>query len=140
MPTESLRTLEAAVEAWNRRDMDGVTATLAEDVIWVVGGRIPGSDDAYQGRHEVLRFFEQFREPWEEISVEILDVIEDREDQIVVRVRFHGTGREGIAVDGNFLQIYRYDERHLCREFRVFAEDEEREALSEAGLDGRADD
>lgn len=134
MPTESFKTLEAGIEAWNRRDIDRVIQNLSEDIVWVTGGQIPDIDPLYEGHDGVRRFFREFVDPWDEISIKIEDVIEDREDQVVVRVAFHARGREGIEVDGRFVQIYRYDQRHLCREFRAFAEEDEQAARREAGL------
>jgi ketosteroid isomerase-like protein len=134
VPSESFKTLEAAFEAWNRRDIDSVMKYVTEDVVWRTGGQIPDIEPVYEGHTGVRRFFSQFLDPWEEISIKIEDVIEDREDQIVVLVSFHARGREGIEVDGRFFQIYRYDERHLCREFRAFAEEDREAAFREAGL------
>ena len=134
MPTESFKTLEASFEAWNRGDIDAVMENVSEEVVWRTGGQIPDIEAVYEGRDGVRRFFEQFIDPWDEISARIEEVIEDREDQVVVRASFHARGREGIEVDGRFVQIYRYDERHLCREFRAFAEEDEQAALREAGL------
>ena len=134
MHTESFKTLEAGFEAWNRRDIDSVMERFSEEIVWWSGAQIPDVDPVYEGHAGVRRFFREFVDPWDEISIEIEDVIDDREDQIVVRVSFHARGRDGIEVDGRFIQIYRYDQRHLCREFRVFAEDDEQAALREAGL------
>jgi ketosteroid isomerase-like protein len=134
VPTESFKTLEAAFEAWNRRDVDTVMEYVTEDVVWRTGRQLPDIDSVYEGHAGVRRFFRDFVEPWEEISVEIADVIEDREDQVVVKVNFHARGREGIEVDTRIFQIYRYDDKHRCREFRAYAEEDKEEALREAGL------
>jgi ketosteroid isomerase-like protein len=136
MPTESFRNLERGVDAWNRRDVDTVMESFTEDVVWRTGGQIPDIESVYKGHEGVRRFFSQFVDPWEEISIEIEDVIEDREDQIVVLVSFHARGREGIEVDGRFFQIYRYDEQHRCRWFQAFGEEDKEGAFREAGLDG----
>ena len=135
MATESFKTLEAAFEAWNRRDIDAIMENVREDIVWRTGGQIPDIEKVYRGHDGVRLFFRQFAEAWEEISIEIEDVIDDREDQIVVLVSFHARGREGIEVDGRFFQIYLYDERHRVREFQAFGEDDEAEARREAGLD-----
>jgi ketosteroid isomerase-like protein len=134
VPTESFKSLEAAFEAWNRRDVDTVMEYLTEDVVWRTGRNLPDVAAVYEGHEGVRRFFREFMEPWEEISVEIDEVIEDREDQIVVKVNFHARGREGIEVDTHLFQIYRYDESHRGREFHAFGEDQKEEALREAGL------
>lgn len=134
MATESFKNLERAFEAWNRGDVDKVLSLVTEDIVWTTGGALPDIEPEYRGHDGVRRFFKEFREPWEEISVEILEVISDRDDQVVVLTSFHGRGREGIEVDGRFLHVYRYDENHHCRRFRAFAEGDREEALREAGL------
>jgi ketosteroid isomerase-like protein len=105
------------------------------DVVWKTGGLVPDVAPVYEGPDGVRRFFEEFSEPWERILIEIKEVIDDREDQVVVLVRFFARGRDGIEVDWRFVQIYRYDERHLVREFLAFAEEHKEQALREAGLD-----
>jgi len=134
VPTESFKNLERGFEAWNRRDTDAVMEVMSEDIVWITGGALPGIGLRYEGHDGVRRFFEEFADPWKEISVEILDVIDDREDQVVVFTSFHAKGREGIEVDGRFFHIYRYDEHHLCREFRAYAEEDKEDAFREAGL------
>jgi ketosteroid isomerase-like protein len=134
MASRSFRTLEAGFEAWNRRDFDSVMESFSEDVVWRTGDLMPDVESVYEGTAGVRQFFRDFIEPWEEISVEIEEVVEDREDQIVVLVSFHARGREQIEVGGRFLHIYRYDQRHLCREFIGFTEEERDQALQEAGL------
>jgi ketosteroid isomerase-like protein len=136
VPSESFKNLEKGFEAWNQRDVDAVMEVLREDIVWRTGGQLPDIELVYEGHAGVRRFFEQFADPWEEISVQILEVIEDREDQVVLLTSFHARGREGIEVDGRFFHIYRYDERHLCREFWAFAEEDREAAMREAGLDG----
>lgn len=134
MPTKSFKTLESAFEAWNRRDIDTVMEYVTEDVVWQTGRQLPDIDSVYEGHAGVRRFFREFVEPWEEISIEITDVIEDREDQAVVMVNFHARGREGIEVDTRIFQIYRFDENHRCREFHAFGEADREAAFREAGL------
>jgi ketosteroid isomerase-like protein len=134
MATESFKTLEAGFEAWNRGDIDAVMESFSDDVVWRTGAQMPDIDLVYEGRDGVRRFFKEFTDPWDEISIEIEDLIDEQEDQIFVLVRFEARGREGIEVEGRFFQIYRYDEQHLCREFRAFAEEDEAEARREAGL------
>jgi ketosteroid isomerase-like protein len=134
VPSESFKNLEKGFAAWNRLDVDGVMEVLADDIVWRTGGALPGIGLVYEGHDGVRSFFEEFGDPWEEISIEILEVIEDREDQVVLLTSFHAKGREGIEVDGRFFHIYRYDDHHLCNEFRAYSEDQKEEAFREAGL------
>jgi ketosteroid isomerase-like protein len=134
MATESLRILEAAIEAWNRRDVEATLVNIREDVVWRTARSMPDIDRVYRGHGGLRRFFRDFSEPWEEISIQIEDVIADRDEQVVVLVRFHAVGREGIELDVRFIQIYRFDEAHQNRELVGFTEDQREQALREAGL------
>jgi ketosteroid isomerase-like protein len=134
MATESFRTLEAAIDAWNRRDVETTLVNIREDVVWRTARSMPDIDRVYEGHDGLRRFFSDFSEPWEEISIQIEDVIEDRDEQVVVRVRFHALGRGGIELDVRFIQIYRFDESHQLRELIGFTDAEREEALSEAGI------
>lgn len=135
MATESLRNFEAAIEAWNRRDVEATLENIREDVVWRTARSMPDIDRLYEGHDGLRRFFTDFSEPWEEISIQLEEVVEDRDEQVVVLVRFHAMGREGIELDSRFIQIYRFDEAHQVREFLGFTEDERDQALLEAGID-----
>jgi|SRR5262245_1679625 len=136
MATESLRILAAAFEAWNRGDVETTLVNIREDVVWRTARSMPDIDRIYEGHAGLIRFFNDFSEPWEEISIQLEDVIEDRDEQVVALVRFHALGREGIELEVRFIQIYRFDEAHQLRELLGFTEDEREEALLEAGVDG----
>src|SRR5262245_16874952 len=135
MPSESFKRLQQGIEAWNRGDIDAAVENLHEDIVWRTGGQFPDVEAVYEGREGVRRFFREFSEPWDEVTAEIEEVIEDREDQVVVLVNFHARGREGIELDGRFIHIWRSDEQRLVREFRAYPEEDRARDLREAGLD-----
>jgi ketosteroid isomerase-like protein len=132
--TESLKRLEAGFGEWNRGEYDVTVRRFRDDVVWRTGGMMPDIAPVYEGREGVRRFFQEFAEPWERISIAIEEVLEDREDQVVVIVSFEAHGRDGIEVGGRFFQIYRYDDDHLIYAFHAFPEGMKKEALREAGL------
>jgi hypothetical protein len=61
VPTESFKGLEAAIEAWNRRDIDTVMERINEDVVWRTGDQFPDIESVYEGHEGVRRFFQIFR-------------------------------------------------------------------------------
>jgi ketosteroid isomerase-like protein len=134
--TESFRIFEAAIEAWNRGDIETTLVNIREDVVWRTARSMPDIDQVYEGHDGLRRFFRDFSEPWEEISIKLEDVIEDRDEQIVALVTFHAVGREGIELDVRFIQIFRFDDDHQLRELVGFTHDQREEALREAGLAG----
>src|SRR5262245_44369527 len=104
MATESLRNFETAIDAWNRRDVEATLENIRKDVVWRTARSMPDIDLVYEGHEGLRRFFRDFSEPWDEISIELEHVIEDRDEQVVVAVRFHAMGRGGIELDSGFIQ------------------------------------
>jgi ketosteroid isomerase-like protein len=131
----ALTTLRRGIDAWNRRDYDAALSTMREDIVWRTGGGIPDLESAYRGHDGVRRFFEEFVDPWEEISVAIDEVVDERDDQVLVVVRFQARGRGDIEVDGRFFQLYRFDDEGLLYDFAAFVESDEDLARAAAGLD-----
>jgi ketosteroid isomerase-like protein len=130
--SEQLTRMRASVERWNARDYEGVLEALHPNVVWRVEPFFPDTEPVYEGRDGVRRFFEGFVEPWEEISLVIDEVIDERPNQILVRVRFAARAREGLEVDQSFPQLYRFDSDHLVTEFHGFTD--ETAARREAGI------
>ena len=129
MESEQLRNLRAAFDAWNRGDFEGALALQRDDVVWKMAGTLPDLEPAYEGKDGVRRFWRDFSEPWEEISISLEQVVDERDDQLFVVVRFIAHGREGIEVDMPFFQIYRFDDQAMLKEFESYADlDEARRA------------
>jgi uncharacterized protein len=86
-------------EAWNRGDVEAVLAFLDPEIKWEGYTHIPESG-ALSGREEVKAWIERFLEAWEELDIEVTDLIED-EDRVVALVRFRALGKEsGVEVEG----------------------------------------
>jgi ketosteroid isomerase-like protein len=132
--SEQLERMRAAFEAWNSGDFEATLGYIREDVIWRPGGLLPGIDPAYEGHDGLRRFWREFNEPWETISIELEHVIEEREGMLLVVARFKARGRDGIEVDAPFFQLYLYDEEGLVREFNAFGD--EAEARRASRVDG----
>lgn len=131
--SEQLRRLRTGFEAWNRGAWDETLSYFSPEVVWRPGGFFAGLEPAYEGLDGIRRFFEDFVEPWEEVSIRLEDVIDERPGQLLVRARFQARGREGIEVDGSYFQIYRYDDRARLIGFDAF--EDEVEARRAAGLE-----
>ena len=130
--TEELRRMREAIELWNEGDYEAVLTYQHPDTVWRLDPVFPDLDRVYEGREGVRRFFEAFIEPWEEISIGLEEVIDERPGQIFVVVRFSAVGREGMHVDIALTQLYRLDDDLLVTEFYAFADPAD--ARREAGL------
>lgn len=132
MASELLNRLRGGFDSWNRGDDQEVLQLLREDIIWRTGGLMPDIDPLYEGHEGVQRFWRDFSEPWETISIELEEILDEREHQLLIVARFKARGREGIEVDAPFYQLYRYDEDDLVSEFHAFVD--EADARRAAGL------
>ena len=132
MESEQLRNLRGAFDAWNRGEFDEALGYMREDVRWTTAQQLPDLEAVYEGREGVRRFFRAFSEPWEEISITLEQIVDERDSQVLVVVRFVAHGREGIEVDMPFFQVYRFDDQARLAEFESFVD--EPRARRAAGL------
>lgn len=85
-------------EAWNRGDVEAAIEFLDPDIRWEGYTHIPESG-TLNGREEVKTWLARFLEAWEELDIEVTELIENG-DQVVALVRFHALGKEsGVEVE-----------------------------------------
>jgi ketosteroid isomerase-like protein len=97
MSQENVEIVRAAFAAWNRGDLDAWLETFHPTAEWHTSGTFPGLEMAYFGRDGVTNFWQQFRAGWEEIFLDVEEII-DRGEQVIVLFRFRAKGRDGIQV------------------------------------------
>jgi uncharacterized protein len=86
-------------EAWNRGDVEAVIQFLHPDIKWEGYTHVPESGTLL-GREEVRSWLERFLEAWEELDIEVTDLIENG-DQVIALVSFRALGKEsGVEVEG----------------------------------------
>jgi ketosteroid isomerase-like protein len=130
--SEQLRRLRAALDVWNAREYEAVIGFARPDVVWRLEPFFPDMEPVYEGHDGLRRFFETFNEAWEENTLEVRRVIDERPGQIYVELTFRAKARDGLEFEAPFHQIYRYDEANLLTEFHGFVH--EADARREAGL------
>jgi ketosteroid isomerase-like protein len=97
--TSDVELIRGGYEAWNRRDIDAVVQVLDPDIEWRGYTHIPESG-VMEGREQVRTWLERFLEAWEELEIQVTDLI-DSGEQTIALVRFRALGREsGVRVDG----------------------------------------
>jgi ketosteroid isomerase-like protein len=131
--SQQLTRLRTALGAWNAGDYEAVLDFAHPDVVWRVEPFFPDMESVYDGHEGLRRFFKTFNEAWEENSLEVGRVIDERPGQILVEIKFTAKARDGLELEAPFHQIYRYDEENLLTEFHGFVN--EADARHEAGLD-----
>jgi ketosteroid isomerase-like protein len=130
--SRQLRRMRAGFQAWNEGGYEKALAFARPDVVWRVQPFFPDMEAVYDGHEGLRRFYRTFNEAWEENSLEIARVIDERPGQIYVEVKFWARARDGLEFERPFHQIYRYDDEGQLREFHGFVD--EAEARREAGL------
>jgi len=124
--------MREAIELWDAGDYEGVLEFIHPDVVWHLDPIFPDLDKVYEGHEGMRRFFKAYIEPWEKITLELEEVIDDRPGQLYVAVRNRAVGRQGLEVDLAIHQVYRLDEDRLLTEFFAFGDPAD--ARREAGL------
>jgi uncharacterized protein len=85
-------------EAWNRGDVEAVMEFLDPEIRWEGYTHLPESG-TLTGRDEVRAWLERFLEAWEELDIEVTEMIEN-DDRVIALVRFRGRGKEsGVDVE-----------------------------------------
>ena len=97
MSQENVEVVKAAFAAWNRGDLSAWLETFHPKAEWHMSGAFPGFEMAYYGHDGLRSFWQQFRAGWEEIVVDVEEII-DRGEQVIVLFRFRAKGRDGIQV------------------------------------------
>jgi len=89
----------------NARKLDSVLAILSPEVVFHPADVFPDLDPVYRGHDEFLKFARDFAATWEELSLEPLRFI-GLDNRVLVPVRFHAQGREGIETNLEIFQLW----------------------------------
>jgi ketosteroid isomerase-like protein len=128
-----LKTLvDRAYAAWNSQDLEAFLAVTHPEIELSTSGLFPDAVGPFHGHDGIRRFWRRFTEPWERLDVGYEELRELGPDTVLVRVRFHGLGREGIEVNRSFAHHYTIRDGLLYRQ-RSWAEWDE--ALTDLGLE-----
>lgn len=106
----NLDTVRASYDAFARRDVDGILATLAPDVRWThPEGLSPyGLGGTKNGHSEVVDFLKQAPKHVAELKLEPEEFLEDG-DRVVVFGRRRVTGHTGRSAVLRFVHSWRFD-------------------------------
>jgi ketosteroid isomerase-like protein len=120
------------IDAYNRRDVDGLFAELATpDFEWYPGIVRALDGSGYRGREGVERFVVDTNENWAELQI-IAEEFRDLGDRVLVLGRMKGRGKgSGVPVDQPFVTILDFRDYRVWRS-RVYLD--HAEGLRVAGL------
>ena len=132
MPQDKVEVARRAVDAYNRRDVDGLFAELATpDFEWYPGIVRALDGGGYRGREGVDRFAADTSENWAELQI-IAEEFRDLGDRVLVLGRIKGRGKgSGAPVDAPQAMILDFRADRIWRS-RVYLD--RAEGLRAAGL------
>jgi ketosteroid isomerase-like protein len=132
---ENIALVYRGLDAFSRGDFDAGVKDMQPDIEWHLSFRLPDlplDKPVYHGQDEVRRLWAAFRSGWAKLTVTLEEVVDAREDFVVVRTRFVGRGgASGIEVDRTVFYLFEIAAGKLKR-LRPF--DTRRKALEAAGL------
>lgn len=93
--SENVEQICEGYEAFSRGDLDAAVQGFHPDIEWVGWDALPDGGVVH-GREGVRHFFEAWREAFDDLTVELEEVIDEGE-HIIVFTRIHGRGRDSTA-------------------------------------------
>jgi ketosteroid isomerase-like protein len=122
--------------AFSRGDWDATFAEIDPEIEWHLTFQLPDlppGKTVYKGYDEVRMLFDNLAEFWDELTLEVLDVLHEGEDLLIVKARFSGRGGAvGIEVDRVLFYVQDLRDHRLLR-LRPF--ETEDEAFQAAGVE-----
>jgi ketosteroid isomerase-like protein len=99
MAPDMIQTIRNGFAAWSRGDLDDTLANLDPEIEFVTSGVFPGLDLVYRGHAGFSKFFDDFRGPWEDISIGAERIVTGKPPLFVMTGRFHARARDGLVVE-----------------------------------------
>ena len=133
MSRENVEIVRRAIDATNRRDIDGALEAAADDFQMDWSNSIGPLKGVYRGREEVVNFWRSFIDAFESVRWDPEEIIDVDESRVIVvnHVRVRGRG-SGVAVEGTGVQLWTISGGE-ARSMKLFQS--KGEALEAAGLE-----
>jgi ketosteroid isomerase-like protein len=130
---ESLR---AGFAAFSEGRFDDCLKTLDPEIEWHIAFRVPDlpfDRPVVRGHDEVLKLWNQFASVWDRLVFDPQEILYDRGDKAVARIRIQATGSEsGVELDSSAYYAMTIRDGLLLR-IRQF--DSPEEAAADVGID-----
>jgi ketosteroid isomerase-like protein len=128
------RLTDAALDAWNREDVDAWLALLDPAIEYHTSGNFPGLRPLYRGHDELREFWLMMHEPWESLRIH-LERYAEGEDWTAVEFRFRAKGAEsGATTDMVFCNVTRLRNARARKIFALPSYDEALREIERGGL------
>ena len=108
-----------SLEAFSRDDVDGALAFMHPEIEWHRAFHLPGVTPeraVFHGHEEVRQLSAEWRSVWDEISIQIEEVLHDTDDVAVARVLFRARGvTSGASVERRFFYVMDFRDGKVIR-------------------------
>src|SRR4029450_10844310 len=98
MSGENVEIVRRGFAKFNRGEIEGGLAEWPSDAIWAWSQSRGLDAGVFRGRDEIRAFGQRFRAAFEEIRVELVELIEVEDDLLIAENVAYIRGREGIEV------------------------------------------
>jgi ketosteroid isomerase-like protein len=95
VPSQNVEIVRRSLERWSDGDLEGFLEYMSPELEWRTSGLYPGLEPVYRGHDGFRRFWRDFYEIWETISMEMRDVIA-ADDRVAFSFLFDATARGGL--------------------------------------------
>jgi ketosteroid isomerase-like protein len=133
-PEEQLEVVRRALDAWNRRDLDGALAQLHDDCELDWSQSRGPQRGIYRGIEQIRSFYEEWLSIFDEVDIRAAEFIESQSN-VVVPNRGRARGREGVTVEATSTQVFTLRGAKIAR-IRLYQD--KASALADVGISGQA--
>ena len=95
MSRENVEILRRLIERWSDGDLEGFIENVDPEVEWRTSGLYLGVDPVYIGHEGFRKFWDDFHEMWETLTMELRDVVAVG-NRVAFAFHFDATGRNGV--------------------------------------------
>jgi ketosteroid isomerase-like protein len=128
--------VERGFALFSTGDLSAAIATVHPRIEWHLTFHLPdlpAGKDIYRGHAEVLTVWEAFKSVWDELVIDIEELLHADEQRLVFRARFKARGAaSGIEIDRVVFYAARIEDEMLSY---LRAHDDERSARADLGLE-----
>lgn len=131
MSAANVELVKAAVEAFNRRDVEWMSGHCASDFEWhpAIAGGVTGKP--YRGQDGLRTFSEELVEVWEEFRLEPEEV-RDLGDHILVLAQVRAKGKAGVVFEQSLDAVWKVRDGQLVKGRSFLSRDEALRGAAEA--------
>jgi ketosteroid isomerase-like protein len=115
MPHDNAAIVRRAFDSFNRRDLAAAVAAFEADAEWVPY-LAALEEHIYRGRDQIAAMWREVLTGFPDFRLELLDVVDERNDAIVVEVEFQGAGRaSGAGTRTTVFQVISFHQGKVTR-------------------------